>query len=150
RAQDQRVAVFDLGGGTFDVTILRIRDGVFDVLSTSGDTRLGGDDFDNEIIAWAAGEFERQHGIDPRRDPVALQRMRDAAETAKKELSSATQAQLNLPFLAADAAGPKHLSLTLTRAEFEARTTSLLERCRPPCRQALADANVTPGQIDEV
>jgi molecular chaperone DnaK len=150
RRGNLRVAVFDLGGGTFDITILRIRDGVFDVLATNGDTRLGGDDFDEEIVHHLATEFEAQHHIDPRTDPLAHQRLREAAECAKKELSSQTQTHINLPFLMADAQGPKHLTTTLSRIKFEQLTEHLVDRCKPPCLQALADANATPEHIDEV
>jgi molecular chaperone DnaK len=150
RAVNQRIVVFDLGGGTFDVTILRIRDGVFDVLSTCGDTRLGGDDFDMRIVDKLAEHFQAQHAIDPRTDAYAFQRLREVAESAKRELSSQTTAQINLPFLIADAAGPKHLSMSISRGEFERMTEDLVDRCKPPCMQALEDAKLSASEIDEV
>lgn len=146
----EKIAVFDLGGGTFDVTILRIRDGIFDVLSTDGDTRLGGDDFDQAVVDFMAEEFRSLYKFDPRKDPMGLQRMQEAAEKAKKELSAATQTDINLPFLAADSTGPKHFVMTLTRNKFEQLTEGLLERCRKPCMQALEGAKLSPNDLDEI
>lgn len=150
KRKNQRIAVFDLGGGTFDITIMRTRDGVFDVLSTNGDTHLGGDDFDHELVKYLAKQFEDEHGFDPRRDRAALGRLQEAAEKAKRELSSQIQTEVNLPFLAADASGPKHLATKITRAKFEHLTEHLLERCKQPCNQALEDAKLTAADIDEV
>ncbi len=147
---DQRILVFDLGGGTFDVSILDLADGVFEVLSTSGDNHLGGDDWDQRVIDWMADKFKQDNGIDLRGDAMALQRLKEAAENAKKELSSAQQAQINLPFITADATGPKHLDYTLTRAEFERITRDLLERCKQPVTKALRDAGVSLNEVDEV
>ena len=146
----ETVLVFDLGGGTFDVSLLDVGDGVVEVRSTSGDGHLGGDDFDKRIVDWLADEFKRDQGIDLRADPQALQRLFEAAERAKVELSSTTQTQISLPFVTADASGPKHLNMTLTRAKFEQLTTDLLERCRGPVEQALSDAKLTANDIDEV
>ena len=145
-----RVAVYDLGGGTFDISILEIGDGVFEVLSTNGDTHLGGDDFDDVLIQHAAEEFKKDSGIDVRKDPMALQRLKEACEKAKIELSSASQTDLNLPFITADASGPKHLSMTLTRAKFEQLANTLIERTRGPVKQALKDAGLEPSKIDDV
>jgi molecular chaperone DnaK len=150
RRTNQRVVVFDLGGGTFDVTVLRIRDGVFDVLSTCGDTRLGGDDFDMRIVDHLAAQFQATNGVDPRSDVYAFQRMREAAEAAKRELSSQSAAHVNLPFLMADATGPKHLSGTISRNEFERMTEDLVDRCKPSCMQALEDAGLSTSDIDEI
>ncbi|WP_428378848.1 molecular chaperone DnaK [Olsenella sp. Marseille-QA0557] len=147
---DQKVLVFDLGGGTFDVSILDLADGVFEVLATNGDNHLGGDDWDQRIIDWLADKFQADNGIDLRQDPMALQRLKEAAENAKKELSSAQQAQINLPFITADASGPKHLDYTLTRAEFERITRDLLDRCKGPVTKALRDANMQLSDISEV
>ena len=147
---DQRILVFDLGGGTFDVSILDLADGVFEVLSTSGDNHLGGDDWDQRVIDWLADKFQSDNGIDLRTDKMALQRLKEAAEKAKMELSSTTQANINLPFITADASGPKHLDYTLTRAEFERITKDLLDRCKKPVEQALRDAGLSLGSIDEV
>ena len=147
---DQRILVFDLGGGTFDVSILDLADGVFEVLSTSGDNHLGGDDWDQRIIDWMADKFQAENGIDLRQDKMALQRLKEAAEKAKMELSSTTQANINLPFITADASGPKHLDYTLTRAEFERITKDLLDRVKKPVEQALKDAGLKTGDIDEV
>ena len=147
---DRKIAVYDLGGGTFDISILEIGDGVFEVKSTNGDTHLGGDDFDQAIIDWMAQEFLSSQGIDLRTDQMALQRLKEAAETAKCELSSTLQADINLPFITVDASGPKHLNLTLTRAKLEQITDSLVQRSLEPCRQALADAEMQPSEIDEV
>ena len=146
----EKVLVFDLGGGTFDVSILEIGDGVHEVLSTSGDTRLGGDDFDEKIINYLADEFKKQEGIDLRNDKQAMQRLKEAAEKAKCELSSVVETTVNLPFITADANGPKHLDVTLTRAKFEELSHDLLERCKKPVEQALKDASLSKGDIDEV
>ena len=145
-----RVAVYDLGGGTFDISILEIGEGVFEVLATNGDTHLGGDDFDEALIRYVADEFKKSSGIDVRKDPMALQRLKEACEKAKIELSSATQTDVNLPFITADASGPKHLHVSLSRSKFEQLVEPLIERTRGPCLQALKDANLKPDQIDEV
>ena len=147
---DQKVLVFDLGGGTFDVSLLDLADGVVEVLATNGDNHLGGDDWDQRVIDWMADKFQQDNGIDLRKDPMALQRLKEAAENAKKELSSAQQAQINLPFITADATGPKHLDYTLTRAEFEKITRDLLDRCKAPVTKALHDANLQISQVNEV
>src|SRR3954463_324407 len=147
---NETILVFDLGGGTFDVSILDVGDGVFEVRSTSGDTHLGGDDFDKRIVDWLAEEFKRDQGIDLRNDPQALQRLYEGAERAKVELSTTTTTQINLPFVTADASGPKHLNTTLQRAKFEQLTADLVERCRGPVEQALSDAKLTADDIDEV
>ena len=147
---DQKVLVFDLGGGTFDVSILDLADGVVEVLATNGDNHLGGDDWDQKVIDWLADKFQADNGIDLRKDPMALQRLKEAAENAKKELSSAQQAQVNLPFITADATGPKHLDYTLTRAEFERITRDLLDRCKEPVTKALRDANIQISDVNEV
>ncbi|OUO58632.1 molecular chaperone DnaK [Olsenella sp. An270] len=147
---DQKVLVFDLGGGTFDVSLLDLADGVVEVLATNGDNHLGGDDWDQRVIDWVADKFQADNGIDLRKDPMALQRLKEAAENAKKELSSAQQAQINLPFITADATGPKHLDYTLTRAEFERITRDLLDRCKVPVTKALQDANLQISQVNEV
>ena len=147
---NQKVMVFDLGGGTFDVSILEISDGVFEVLATNGDTRLGGDDFDQRIIDWMADQFQRENGVDLRRDKMVLQRLRDAAEKAKIELSGMTSTSINLPFITATAAGPLHFEATLSRAEFERITADLVERSIVPTRKALADAGLSVNQIDKV
>lgn len=144
------VAVFDLGGGTFDVSILEIGEGVFEVKATAGDTRLGGDDWDRRIMDYVADEFKREHGIDLRQDKMAAQRLKDASEKAKIELSQVFQANINLPFITADASGPKHLDVTLTRARFEELTHDLLDRCKQPCRRAMEDSKLSKGQIDRV
>ena len=146
----EKVLVFDLGGGTFDVSVLEIGDGVHEVLSTSGDTRLGGDDFDEKIINYLADEFKKQEGIDLRNDKQAMQRLKEASEKAKCELSSVVETTVNLPFITADANGPKHLDVTLTRAKFEELSHDLLERCKKPVEQALKDAGLSKGDIDEV
>jgi molecular chaperone DnaK len=146
----ETILVFDLGGGTFDVSVLEIGDGVVEVRATSGDGHLGGDDFDKRIVDWLADEFKRDQGIDLRNDPQALQRLYEAAERAKVELSSQTQTQLNLPFVTADASGPRHLNLTLTRSRFDQLTAELVERTRSPVEQALSDAKMTSDDIDEV
>ncbi len=147
---DQKVLVFDLGGGTFDVSLLDLADGVVEVLATNGDNHLGGDDWDQRVIDWMADKFQSDNGIDLRKDPMALQRLKEAAENAKKELSSAQQAQVNLPFITADATGPKHLDYTLTRAEFERITRDLLDRCKGPVTKALHDANLQLSEVNEV
>src|SRR5689334_7119529 len=146
----ETVLVFDLGGGTFDVSLLDVGDGVVEVRSTSGDGHLGGDDFDKRVVDWLADEFKRDQGIDLRNDPQALQRLYEAAESAKVELSTMTSTQINLPFVTADASGPKHLNTTLQRAKFEQLTADLIERCRGPVEQALSDAKLTADDIDEV
>ena len=148
--KSQTVMVFDLGGGTFDVSILDVGDGVCEVRATSGDTHLGGDDFDKCVVDWLADGFKRDQGIELRSDPQALQRLYEAAEKAKCELSSATQTQINLPFITADASGPKHLNVTLTRASFEAMVQALIDRCMEPVKQALNDAKLPANEIDEV
>ena len=149
--KDEKILVFDLGGGTFEVSILELGDGVFEVAATAGDNQLGGDDWDHRVIDWLADKFAADNGgIDLRKDKMALQRLKEAAEKAKMELSSTTQANVNLPFITADATGPKHLDYTLTRAEFERITKDLLDRCRKPVEQALRDASMSQGDIDEV
>jgi molecular chaperone DnaK len=150
KAKSETVLVFDLGGGTFDVSILDVGDGVVEVRSTSGDTHLGGDDFDRRLVDYLADEFQRDNGIDLRKDAQALQRLFEAAEKAKVELSSVTQTQVNLPFITADAAGPKHLVMTIMRSKFDELTGDLVERCLAPVEQAMADAKVTASDIDEV
>jgi len=147
---DQTIAVYDLGGGTFDISILDIGEGVFEVKSTNGDTFLGGDDFDQRVIDWIADEYQKDQGIDLRQDKMALQRLKEAAEKAKIELSSMMQAEINLPFITADASGPKHLTMTLTRAKLEQLVGDLIERSIGPCRLALEDAKLKPSDIDEV
>jgi molecular chaperone DnaK len=147
---DEQIAVYDLGGGTFDISILELGQGVFEVKATNGDTHLGGDDFDQRVIDWVAEEFKRENGIDLRKDRMALQRLKEAAEKAKIELSSVLQTEINLPFITADASGPKHLVLALTRAKLESLVADLIERTVPPCRQAMQDANVAARDIDEV
>jgi molecular chaperone DnaK len=146
----ETVMVFDLGGGTFDVSLLDVGDGIVEVRSTNGDGHLGGDDFDKKVVDWLADEFQRDQGIDLRNDPQALQRLYEAAERAKVELSSTTTTQVNLPFITADASGPKHLNLSLARSKFDQLTQDLVERCRGPVEQALADAKLTADDIDEV
>ena len=150
RKSNETILVFDLGGGTFDVSILEVGDGVFEVLATSGDTHLGGDDFDKKIVDYLAGEFQKMEGIDLRKDKQALQRLTEAAEKAKIELSSVTQAEINLPFITATQDGPKHLEMTLTRGKFEELCADLIDRCRIPVEQALKDAKVAKTAIDEV
>ncbi len=150
RKSNERILVFDLGGGTFDVSVLEVGDGVFEVLSTSGDTHLGGDDFDKVIVDWLADSFKANEGIDLRQDKQALQRLTEAAEKAKIELSSATQTEINLPFITATPEGPKHLDLTLTRAKFEELASSLIDRCRVPVEQALKDAKLSTSELDEI
>ena len=148
--KEQKVLVFDLGGGTFDVSLLDLADGVFEVLATNGDNHLGGDDWDQRVIDWMADKFQSENGVDLRKDPMALQRLKEAAENAKKELSAAQQAVINLPFITMNQSGPLHLNYTLTRAEFEKITRDLLERCKAPVTKALNDANVSLSEVDEV
>jgi molecular chaperone DnaK len=148
--KDEKILVFDLGGGTFDVSILELGDGVFDVLSTAGDNNLGGDDFDNKIIDHMVAEFKKENGIDLGKDKMALQRLKDAAEKAKKDLSGVTSTQISLPFITAGDAGPLHLEMTLTRAKFDELTADLVERTKIPVRQALKDAGLSQSEIDEV
>ena len=150
RKSNERILVFDLGGGTFDVSVLEVGDGVFEVLSTSGDTHLGGDDFDKVIVDYLAASFKSNEGIDLRQDKQALQRLTEAAEKAKIELSSASQSEINLPFITATPEGPKHLDLTLTRAKFEELASKLIDRCRVPVEQALKDAKLSSSELDEV
>ena len=147
---DATVAVFDLGGGTFDITILQMGDGVFEVKSTNGDTFLGGDDFDELILEWMTSEFKQETGIDLASDRMALQRLRDAAERAKVELSSVLETEINLPFITADASGPQHMVKTLSRARLEQLVANLVDRTEGPCRQALTDSGLNAGDIDEV
>jgi molecular chaperone DnaK len=148
--KEKTIAVYDLGGGTFDVSILELGEGVFEVKSTNGDTHLGGDDFDRRIMEWLISEFKNDTGIDLSKDRMALQRLKEAAEKAKIELSNVQQAEINLPFITADASGPKHLQKTLSRSAFERMIDDLLERSRTPCIKALADAGLTAAQVDEV
>jgi len=150
KKSDEKIAVFDLGGGTFDVSILEIGDGVFEVKSTNGDTFLGGDDFDNRLINFLADEFKKENSIDLRQDKMALQRLKEAAEKAKHELSSSTETEVNLPFITADQNGPKHLNLKISRARFEQMVDDLVQRCLGPCRDALKDAGCTAKDVDEV
>ncbi|MDP8217864.1 MAG: molecular chaperone DnaK [Candidatus Theseobacter exili] len=150
KKKDEKIVVYDLGGGTFDVSILEIGDGVFEVKSTNGDTHLGGDDFDQKIINWIVSEFKKDSGIDLKKDPMALQRLKEEAEKRKCELSSAMETEINLPFITADASGPKHLNLKLTRSKLEQLVDSLLERTVDPCKKALSDAGLKPDDIDEV
>lgn len=150
KAKDMKIAVFDLGGGTFDISILELGDGVFEVKSTNGDTHLGGDNFDHRIVDYLADEFKKNEGVDLRKDPMALQRLREAAEKAKIELSQLMQTDVNLPFITATADGPKHLNINITRAKFETLVSDLVDRCFHPVEKALKDAGVSPSQIDEV
>ncbi|PYM20022.1 MAG: molecular chaperone DnaK [Candidatus Rokuibacteriota bacterium] len=150
KKKEEKIAVYDLGGGTFDISILEIGEGVFEVKATNGDTHLGGDDFDQRVIDWIATEFGKENGIDLRKDRMALQRLKEAAEKAKVELSSTVQTEINLPFITADASGPKHLVMTLTRAKLESLVADLVDRTLGPCRQAMQDASVTAKDIDEV
>lgn len=150
KKKEEKIAVYDLGGGTFDISILDIGEGTFQVKSTNGDTHLGGDDIDQRIMDWVCAEFKKEQGIDLRQDKMALQRLKDAAEKAKKELSTVAQTEVSLPFITADASGPKHLSMTLTRAKLEQLSDDLIERSMGPCRQALSDAKLTASQIDNV
>src|SRR5215475_16117946 len=150
KKKHEKVAVFDLGGGTFDISILEIDEGVFQVLSTNGDTHLGGDDFDQVLIDYVAGEFQKQNGIDLRKDPMALQRLKEACEQAKKDLSQQTDTSINLPFITADASGAKHLQIDITRAKFEQLVSPLIERCKGPVLQAMKDAGYKTSDIDEI
>ena len=150
KKKNEKIVVFDLGGGTFDVSVLEVADGVFRVISTNGDTHLGGDDFDQCMINYVADEFQKQYGIDLRKDTMALQRLQEACEKAKKELSSAQSTDINLPFITADASGPKHLQMNITRAKFEQLVDHLIERCRGPVQQAMRDSHLAPKDIDEV
>ncbi len=150
KKKEEKVAVFDLGGGTYDISVLELAEGVFEVKSTNGDTHLGGDDFDQRLIDWLVAEFRRDQGIDLSKDPMAIQRLKEAAEKAKMELSSTTQTDINLPFITADQSGPKHMNLSLTRAKFEQLVDDLIKRTIPPMQQALKDAGLDPKQIDEV
>ncbi len=150
RKEHEKIVVFDLGGGTFDVSVLEVAEGVFRVISTNGDTHLGGDDFDQVLIHYVADEFKKEHGIDLRKDTMALQRLQEACEKAKKELSLASTTDINLPFITADANGPKHLQIAITRSKFEQLVEPLIERCRGPLMQAMKDAKLQPSEIDEV
>jgi molecular chaperone DnaK len=150
KKKDEEVAVYDLGGGTFDISMLELGDGVFDVKATNGDTHLGGDDFDQRVVDWIADEFQREQGIDLRKDRMALQRLREAAEKAKIELSSTLKTDINLPFITADASGPKHLVLELTRAKLESLVADLIARTVPPCSSAMKDAGISAKDVDEV
>ncbi len=150
KGKDEKIAVYDLGGGTFDISILDLGDGVFEVRSTNGDTHLGGDDFDQKIIDWLVGEFKKDHGVDLSKDSMALQRLKEAAEKAKKELSGTQSSDINLPFITADATGPKHLQYNLSRAKFDQMTSDLVDRTKQPCLQALKDAGYKASDIDEV
>ena len=150
KKDDEKIAVFDLGGGTFDISILELGDGVFEVKSTNGDTHLGGDDFDQRVVDWIASEFKKSDSIDLKKDPMALQRLREAAETAKKELSSGKKSDVNLPFITADASGPKHLNMSLTRAKFESIVSDLVERTVAPCLKAIEDAKFSKDEINKV
>src|SRR2546430_7217950 len=150
KEKNEKICVFDLGGGTFDVSVLDVGEGVFEVLSINGNTHLGGDDFDEELINYLAEEFRKQEGIDLRKDAMALQRLKEACEKAKIELSNAMETTVNLPFITADQNGPKHLQFTLTRTKFEQLIGALVEKCRQPVRDALKDAGLQPNQIDEV
>src|SRR5689334_7086352 len=150
KKKDETVAVYDLGGGTFDISVLEIGEGVVEVKATNGDTHLGGDDFDQRVMDWIAEEFKKEHGIDLRKDRMALQRLKEAAEKAKCELSTTLQTEINLPFITADATGPKHLVLTLTRAKLESLVADLIDRTLGPCRQAMQDSSVTAKDVDEV
>jgi molecular chaperone DnaK len=150
KKKNEKIAVFDLGGGTFDISVLDVGDGVFEVKGVNGDTHLGGDDFDQAVIDYVADEFKKENGIDLRKDQMALQRLKDACEQAKKELSQATQTTINLPYITADASGAKHLQMTITRAKFEQLVDSLIERCRGPVLKALQDSKYKPSDIDEI
>jgi len=150
KKQNKKIAVYDLGGGTFDVSILELGDGVFEVKSTNGDTFLGGEDFDNTIVEYLLSEFKKDSGIDLKSDKLALQRLKEAAEKAKIELSSAAQTEINLPFITADKTGPKHINMKMTRAKLEALVEDLISRTIPPCKTALKDAGLSAGEIDEI
>src|SRR6266487_2896414 len=150
KKEDEKIAVYDLGGGTFDISILELGDGVFEVKATNGDTHLGGDDFDQRVIEWLLAEFKKDQGIDLSKDAQALQRLKEAAEKAKKELSSSMQTEINLPSITADASGPKHLTMTLTRSKLEQLVEDLIEKSRGPVMKALSDAGVRPGDVNEI
>jgi molecular chaperone DnaK len=150
KEEEQLVAVYDFGGGTFDVSILEVADKIVEVKSTSGDTHLGGDDVDHILIKWMMAEFKKEHGIDISKDKMVAQRLKEQAEKSKKELSSAMNTEINLPFLTADATGPKHLMLSLSRSKFDQMIAGIIERTLEPCRRALKDAGVSPSEIDEV
>src|SRR5262249_53014747 len=150
KKKNEKIAVFDLGGGTFDISVLDVGDGVFEVKAVNGDTHLGGDDWDEVIINWIADEFKKDHGIDLRKDQMAMQRLKEAAERAKKDLSQQANSDINLPFITADASGPKHLQMSLSRSKFEQLTEHLVERCRGPVQRAMRDAGYKPSDIDEV
>ncbi len=150
KKEEEKIAVFDLGGGTYDISVLELAEGVFEVKSTNGDTHLGGDDFDQRIIEWLEAEFKKDQGIDLSKDPMAVQRLKEAAEKAKMELSTVAQTEINLPFVTADQSGPKHMNYTLTRAKFEQLVDDLIQRVVPPMEKALADANMKPSDVDEV
>src|SRR5512147_548671 len=150
KTKDAKVAIYDLGGGTFDISILELGEGVFEVKSTNGDTHLGGDNFDQRVLDYIADEFKKTESIDLRKDPMSLQRLREAAEKAKMELSQLMQTEVNLPFITATADGPKHLNITITRAKFEQLVDDLVKRCIPPVEKALRDASLNPNQVDEV
>lgn len=150
KKKNEKIAVFDLGGGTFDISILDVGDGVFEVKSVNGDTHLGGDDWDDVLINWCADEFQKSNGIDLRKDPMAMQRLKEAAERAKKDLSQQANSEINLPFITADASGPKHLQLSLSRAQFEKMTEHLIERCKAPVLKAMRDSGLKTNEIDEV
>src|SRR5437660_4770793 len=150
KKKDETIAVYDFGGGTFDISILEVGDGVVEVKSTNGHTDLGGDNIHQRIIDWIVGEFKKENGIDLSRDQMALQRLKESAEKAKMELSTLLETEINLPFITADASGPKHLQMKLTRARFEQMVEDILQRSIGPCKQAMTDANVTPDKIDEV
>src|SRR5690606_469466 len=150
KKKDEKIAVFDLGGGTYDISILELGDGVFEVKSTNGDTHLGGDDFDQRVIDWLVDEFKKDQGIDLKKDPMALQRLKEAAEKAKMELSTTVSTDINLPFITATQEGPKHMNYSLTRAKFEQLVDDLIKRTMPPMEKALQDAGLQKGDIDEV
>src|SRR4030088_1680364 len=150
KKKDETIAVFDFGGGTFDISILEVGDGVVEVKSTNGDTHLGGDNIDQRLIDWVIQEFKKEQGVDVSRDQMALQRLEEAAEKGKNELSTLLETEITLPFLTADASGPKHLQVKLTRARFESMVGDILQRCMKPCERAMSDASVTPQQSDEV
>ena len=150
KKEGKTIAVYDLGGGTFDISVLEIGDGVFEVKSTNGDTFLGGEDFDMRLVEYLAAEFKKEQGIDLKNDKLALQRLKEAAEKAKIELSSAAQTEINLPFITADQSGPKHLTMKLTRAKFESLVDDLVQRTVEPCKAALKDAGLKAAEIDEV
>src|SRR5438045_5545312 len=150
KKKNEKIAVFDLGGGTFDISILDVGDGVFEVKGVNGDTHLGGDDFDQVLIDYVADQFKKENGIDLRKDQMALQRLKEAAERAKKDLSQAAQTEINLPFITADATGPKHLQMSITRAQFERMVDHLIERCRKPVLSALQDDGYKRSEADEV